>query len=33
MNEIEIMNACARELKLASFKENTELYAQDAGDI
>lgn len=30
MNEIEIMNACARELKLASFKENAELYAQDA---
>lgn len=30
MNEIEIMNAYARELKLASFKENAELYAQDA---
>jgi DNA replication protein DnaC len=30
MNEIEIMNACARELKLASFKENAELYAQNA---
>lgn len=30
MNEIDIINAYARELKLASVRENVEIYAQDA---
>ena len=30
MNEMDVINAYVRELKLATFKEYAELYAQDA---
>ena len=30
MNELDVINAYVRELKLAMFKENAEPYAQDA---
>lgn len=30
MNELDVINAYVRELKLATFRENAEPYAQDA---
>ena len=30
MNEMDVINAYVRELKLATFRENAEPYAQDA---